>query len=567
MSDIVVSNLPVLVDVASVGIQGAQGLQGVQGPVGPIGPTGPQGLPGAAVGIGEAPTDGTIYGRKGNTATWLNVLGLSTGGTVSAATTFSSTLAASGGGSVAGTFSGTPTWSGAHTFQSGITVTGSAGVNANNSNFGRGNTYTLSGGSLDVTKMGLYASNNIIGTSTLGEIPAVAYVVCASANVNAGATNLVDTMMVTMVTGGTNAVAGSWQTLSVNCNDGALATNDKAGGGAGGFLAMQIARRGAKNQGGTGLTPSTCFGSNWGIDIVNVLTPGATNHYLQNGLEINQSVQAGASVVRRAGLQISSPGTHVNRGALFDNGILIANGAGAAPLRNGIMFGSLLGGVAPLGTDSGVLVYQIGADRLAPANIGIDFNDCTFTTAAMRMPGGFSVSPAGALQLSTAFLTPTATGLSIDATGSVATGAPAITSGGSGYNPGEIMEDGYGGVYYNNSVASGAVTTIVVIVQPTYPTTSPPATLTMISRPAGVGTGCVLTLTWSTTRTGLSLNPTGRKIGFNGTAPIAQPAGWAAATGTATRSTFVTTSVTLPTLAEHVKALIDDLTSYGLIGP
>ena len=56
-------------------------------------------------------------------------------------------------------------------------------------------------------------------------------------------------------------------------------------------------------------------------------------------------------------------------------------------------------------------------------------------------------------------------------------------------------------------------------------------------------------------------------VGFNNTAPIARPTGWGAATGTATRSTFVTSSVTLPTLAEHVKALIDDLIAYGLIGP
>lgn len=42
--------------------------------------------------------------------------------------------------------------------------------------------------------------------------------------------------------------------------------------------------------------------------------------------------------------------------------------------------------------------------------------------------------------------------------------------------------------------------------------------------------------------------------------------GWTAATGTATRTTFVTSTVTLPVLAEHVKALIDDLTLHGLIG-
>lgn len=42
--------------------------------------------------------------------------------------------------------------------------------------------------------------------------------------------------------------------------------------------------------------------------------------------------------------------------------------------------------------------------------------------------------------------------------------------------------------------------------------------------------------------------------------------GWTAATGTATRTTFATGTVTLPVLAEHVKALIDDLIAHGLIG-
>lgn len=42
--------------------------------------------------------------------------------------------------------------------------------------------------------------------------------------------------------------------------------------------------------------------------------------------------------------------------------------------------------------------------------------------------------------------------------------------------------------------------------------------------------------------------------------------GWAAPTGTATRTTFATSTVTLPQLAERLKALIDDLTAHGLIG-
>ena len=42
--------------------------------------------------------------------------------------------------------------------------------------------------------------------------------------------------------------------------------------------------------------------------------------------------------------------------------------------------------------------------------------------------------------------------------------------------------------------------------------------------------------------------------------------GWAAATGTSTRTTFATSTVTTAQLAERVKALIDDLISHGLIG-
>lgn len=46
----------------------------------------------------------------------------------------------------------------------------------------------------------------------------------------------------------------------------------------------------------------------------------------------------------------------------------------------------------------------------------------------------------------------------------------------------------------------------------------------------------------------------------------ARKTGWGAPTGVATRTTFATGTVTLPQLAERVKALIDDLTSHGAIG-
>jgi hypothetical protein len=42
--------------------------------------------------------------------------------------------------------------------------------------------------------------------------------------------------------------------------------------------------------------------------------------------------------------------------------------------------------------------------------------------------------------------------------------------------------------------------------------------------------------------------------------------GWTAATGTSSRATFATTTVTTEELAQRLKALLEDLTSHGLIG-
>jgi hypothetical protein len=66
---------------------------------------------------------------------------------------------------------------------------------------------------------------------------------------------------------------------------------------------------------------------------------------------------------------------------------------------------------------------------------------------------------------------------------------------------------------------------------------------------------------------GTHFGSTGDPIGFGGATPVSLPkTGWADPTGTATRSTFATGSVTLPNLAQAVMALILDLKSIGLLG-
>ena len=56
-------------------------------------------------------------------------------------------------------------------------------------------------------------------------------------------------------------------------------------------------------------------------------------------------------------------------------------------------------------------------------------------------------------------------------------------------------------------------------------------------------------------------------IQFGGNQVVAgRRTGWSAASGTAARGGFATSTVTIAELAERVKALIDDLTAHGLIG-
>jgi hypothetical protein len=65
----------------------------------------------------------------------------------------------------------------------------------------------------------------------------------------------------------------------------------------------------------------------------------------------------------------------------------------------------------------------------------------------------------------------------------------------------------------------------------------------------------------------VNLSNANSRIQINGTQVVGlRQTGWTAPTGTATRTTFDTATVTLPQLAERVKALLDNLITHGLIG-
>ena len=435
------------------------------------------------------------------------------GGIVSGATTLGA------GGSLAGTFTGTPTWSGAHLFSATGNITcnsTTAPLASYITNFGRGGTFSYSGQTTaDPTKYGLWANNNVSGTFAGTYLPVVANITASGMNI-AAPNALVTVLSIAGNTGGAAAAGGTWQGFEVDLND-ASVTNDKAAGTLGYWVTAQINRRASKNQGGTGLTPTTAYGGNWGLDVINTALSGATNLSLQNGIEINTAISAGASVMRRAGLQISAAPGHVNRAAMWDNAILIASGGGVSH-RNALAIGGLLSANSVLGTDSKMLTYELAQDHTATANFGVELNDVTFTTAAIRTPG-FMVDPNGVVSIGTGYLTASASGLAVDAKGSVGTGTPTINAGGTGFTTGTnntIADDGYGGIYIL-AASGGAVTGVTTVVrQPTFNSTSPPATLAVTARAPSVGAGCVLGVTWNTTATTLSLQPSGGAIIVSG---------------------------------------------------
>lgn len=62
-------------------------------------------------------------------------------------------------------------------------------------------------------------------------------------------------------------------------------------------------------------------------------------------------------------------------------------------------------------------------------------------------------------------------------------------------------------------------------------------------------------------------NPSFTTVKISGTKVLdARRIGWTAWTGSATRTTFDTTTATLTNVAEAIKAIIDDLIAHGLIG-
>jgi hypothetical protein len=398
----------------------------------------------------EAPTDGTVYGRRGSTGTWLGALPL-TGGTVTGLTSFQRTVAANLGSGMllqagdtaagmnvpilfsykAGATSGAATSIG---FNSYVNAPGAGGqrVNATKngwaiqhdtrltndgalsfglvSSAGVASTpFTFSpDGSLAIANSqalgagGLFSTalnvvTNLSGTKTGGNLGWTRLRV-ASDTMHAGAAGMAE-LSLEYFGGGTGAV-GNRLGLSIDFNFAGGTTNKSLGVGNmyGGLWSYA---RASGNVGGT-VGAGNAWGALWGGISSATLESGATFWDGVIAHEFNMGIRSGASGARIQGVKV----------VIQNNDQVMAIGSdymiGLAQARNtnqlaptGISFGSD-DGYWPIRATDGRLISTIASNALLAGPVpyaaayGIDFSAVTFSTAFLKS-NGFQVDGDGRL--------------------------------------------------------------------------------------------------------------------------------------------------------------------------
>lgn len=429
-----------------------------------------------------------------------------------------------------------------------ITSSTAGGVVLTNANVGNGQIITWAGSSATSAALAPFTvSNGWVGDATSApSSPILNRISVESDNIINPSGFPVTGLYVSDRYGG-NVMTGSRFAMTVQGNQG-VATNDASAGTDPNYVALNEWQTANFNVGGTDTTIAGSRGHIFGSNPQAVLTSGATffNHIA--GSEIN--INSAPNVAIRSGLTIASV-SGSGKGQEVD-AMLWTYGEGAKWTN-----GWLIGGPTsawPFDTNSTIIGATTGAASVPQqAKWGVDLNEVSLTASGniydggFLRAGGFSVDGAGTTRIGTTLFTPSATGLVIDAVASVGTtanGAGAIASGGTGYTTGtntDIARDALGGLY-RLTVAAGVVTSITVLAQPVYPshtTPSNPIATTTLGTVSGQGSGLTLNLSWNTTGTTVSLNPSGGAIlaaGLPTSAPGTHCALWVNS-GVVTRTT------------------------------
>lgn len=452
-------------------------------------------------------------------------------------------LAVSGGGSLAGTFSGTPTFSGLHTFSAGASIAGGAlsGTFTGAPTWNGAHTFTNQASAPAITLTG---NNTVLSnTNTIGWLHAQGFI----AGTPSVSTNVVGiiasdvmepTGQVPQLVNITHNLAPNGDTATGNrITFGVVQTAIGASVAGGSYThsginqAAQFTIFSDCNVGGTN-AGSGAQGSNTTVGVTATLNTGATFYAGNAGMEIDTATCTGASTASANSLLLVQTSNHQTQAVFEDNGLLIADQVGVGAGRKVLIALGGAGAQWPLDVTQGAMIQgRLGSNyptKPADAIYGFDALQVGFpafnTTArgGFLTSNGFAVDGVGAVQIGTAYATPSGTGLAIDCKGIVGTGTPTIGSGGTGYLIGDIIFDPYGGIYKVTNQSGGAVTAVApftdghgVARQPYYPSSTPPTNpvaTTSWFQDFTPGSGCTLTLSWNTTATVLSLQPSGGTI-------------------------------------------------------
>jgi hypothetical protein len=280
--------------------------------------------------------------------------------------------------------------------------------------------------------------------------------------------------------------------------------------------------------GGTAPTLFGGVGEAIAINPQTILAAGATNYLEMSTGEINMAAVAGSSVARKFDIKIVPLAADAVQGSVADAAIKFG-GAGTAGRKNGLLFGGDISGWQWRGN---IIKAEYSTAQSTIPNTSNWFADMLedafpafSVNGGLIRSQGFAVGGDGVTQIGTALLSPTATGISIDAPGSVET-ATTLNNGGAACAAGDILSFGNNGRAIVNTVTGTAVATYSVLNPPYDFSGAPPATLaaTAFASSAGPCSGVVLNVTWAA-RDGVMIAGVGRKAGFFGTAPVAKPVG------------------------------------------
>jgi len=354
---------------------------------------------------------------------------------------------------------GAATFSGVATFTAGVAGTLAGNIIEFNNAATYGNTITLSGSTVPTPLANLIA--NWAGSSTIaGNTAATAVKMGDSSDNLSMPSGSRDELLVASNYGGTSFDGGR-NGVMVQMNWNTASTVSTALAGLVGFNSKVTASASA------GGTSTNYLGSIFGANPWADCQTGATFFANCVGAEVDGALQTGASASNFTVFQAVLTSDHATHGVVGDDGYtLVAQTGASAGVRIGFLMGS---NSAQFPLDPNGYLFQAEAGENystvpSVASGGEDFLQATFSGSGINGGGfafrteGASSSPAtaidnvGAIKLGSVYASATATTFTLDTSLFSFGGLATLVSGGSNFTVDDLVDDGYGNVFFVNTV-------------------------------------------------------------------------------------------------------------------